>query len=147
MYLLDTNHCTFIIEGRREVIERWQDKENVQVSTSVIVAGELKFMAQNSQERTTNLLKVNVFIQRINVYPINLEIAAVYAEFKTELVRRFGPKQKIRRRTTKLGEIGISEHDLWIAATAIRYSLTVVSTDSDFERMQQVREFNLESWV
>jgi tRNA(fMet)-specific endonuclease VapC len=55
---------------------------------------------------------VNVFIQRINIYPIDLEIAAIYAEFKTELVREFGSKQKIRRRTIKLGEIGISEHDL-----------------------------------
>ena len=41
----------------------------------------------------------------------------------------------------------VDEHDIWIAATALRYSLTVVSTDSDFERMRQVRAFNLESWV
>lgn len=78
---------------------------------------------------------------------IDLAIAQIYGEFKTELIRQFCPKEKSRRRRTKLGEIGISENALWIAATALRHSLTVVSTDSDFERMRQVREFNLETWV
>ncbi len=147
MYLLDTNHCTFLIEGVPTVINRLQEVGNALTATSVIVAGELLFMAQNSQQRTANLLKIRAFLQRIDVYPIDLAIAEIYGEFKTELIRQFGPREKSRRRTTKLGEIGISENDLWIAATALRHSLTVVSTDSDFERMRQVREFNLESWV
>ncbi|MBE9053183.1 PIN domain-containing protein [Nostocales cyanobacterium LEGE 11386] len=42
---------------------------------------------------------------------------------------------------------GCSINDLWIAATALRHSLIVVSCDSDFERMQQVREFSWESGV
>jgi tRNA(fMet)-specific endonuclease VapC len=147
VYLLDTNHCTFLIEGVPTVINRLQEVGNALTATSVIVAGELLFMAQNSQQRTANLLKIQAFLQRIDVYPIDLAIAEIYGEFKTELIRQFGPREKSRRRTTKLGEIGISENDLWIAATALRHSLTVVSTDSDFERMRQVREFNLESWV
>jgi tRNA(fMet)-specific endonuclease VapC len=147
VYLLDTNHCTFILEGESTVIERFREKANVQVTTSVIVAGELQFMAQNSQQRTANLVRVRRFLQTIDIYPIDLAIAQIYGEFKAELLRQFGPKEKSRRRTTKLGEIGISENDLWIAATAVRHSLTVVSSDRDFERMRQVQEFNLESWV
>lgn len=147
MYLLDTNHCTFILEGEAAVLERFREKASVRVATSVIVAGELQFMAQNSQQRTANLVRVRSFLQHMDIYPIDLAIAQIYGEFKTELIRQFGPKEKSRRRRTKLGEIGISENDLWIAATALRHSLTVVSTDSDFERMRQVQEFNLESWV
>lgn len=147
MYLLDTNHCTFLIEGEPTVINHLQEVGNALTVTSIIVAGELQFMAQNSQQKTANLLKIRAFLQRIDVYSIDLAIAQIYGEFKTELIRQFGPREKSRRRTTKLGEIGISENDLWIAATALRHSLTVVSTDSDFERMRQVREFNLESWV
>jgi len=147
VYLLDTNHCTFLIEGEPTVINHLQEVGNALTVTSIIVAGELRFMAQNSQQKTANLLKIRAFLQRIDVYSIDLAIAQIYGEFKTELIRQFGPREKSRRRTTKLGEIGISENDLWIAATALRHSLTVVSTDSDFERMRQVREFNLESWV
>ncbi|WP_448267011.1 PIN domain-containing protein [Nostoc sp. DSM 114159] len=46
-----------------------------------------------------------------------------------------------------MNTIGISENDLWIAATVLRHSLTLVSSDSDFERMRQVREISWESWV
>ncbi|WP_242051137.1 PIN domain-containing protein [Nostoc spongiaeforme] len=55
--------------------------------------------------------------------------------------------KKTKRSTTQLNTIGISENDLWTAATALRHSLIIVSCDSDFERMQQVREISWESWV
>ena len=147
MYLLDTNHCSFILEGEAAAIENFRRRANLTIATSVIVAGELKFMVQNSQRQAANLIKIQAFLQRLEVYPIDLEIANIYGEFKAELIREFGPKDRSRRKTTRLVELGISENDLWIAATAIRHSLTVVSCDSDFERMRQVREFSLESWV
>jgi tRNA(fMet)-specific endonuclease VapC len=147
VYLLDTNHCSFILEGEPAAIENFRRRANLTIATSVIVAGELKFMVQNSQQQAANLIKVQAFLQRIEVYPIDLAIANIYGEFKAELIRDFGPKERSRRKTTRLVELGISENDLWIAATAIRHSLTVVSCDSDFERMRQVREFSLESWV
>ena len=147
MYLLDTNHCSFILEGEAAAIENFRRRANLTIATSVIVAGELKFMVQNSQRQAANSIKIQAFLQRLEVYPIDLEIANIYGEFKAELIREFGPKDRSRRKTTRLVELGISENDLWIAATAIRHSLIVVSCDSDFERMRQVREFSLESWV
>lgn len=104
-------------------------------------------MARNSKQQTANRLKIQAFLQRLDVMPISLEIAAIYGEFKTELLQHYGPRERSRRRTTRLQEIGISENDLWIAATALCHSLTVVSADRDFERMQQVKAFNLESWL
>jgi tRNA(fMet)-specific endonuclease VapC len=147
MYLLDTNHCSFILEGKAAVIENFRSRAQVTIATSVIVAGELRFMVQNSQQRTANLIKIQAFLQRIAIYPIDLAIATVYGEFKAELIQQFGPKERNRRKTTRLIELGISENDLWIAATAVCYSLTVVSSDTDFERMREIRKFNLESWV
>ncbi|WP_062291265.1 type II toxin-antitoxin system VapC family toxin [Nostoc piscinale] len=119
----------------------------IQLSTSVIVAEELRFMAQNSQQKAANLIKINAFLQRINLYGIDKETTEIYGDFKSELIKHFGPKEKIKRSTIQLNTIGISENDLWIAATALRHSLIIVSCDSDFKRMQQVREIAWESWV
>lgn len=104
-------------------------------------------MAQNSQQKAANIIKVRAFLQRINVVPIDDETAEIYGDFKSELIKRFGSKEKSQRRTTKLSQIGIGENDLWIAATALRHSLIVVSCDTDFERMREVINFPLESWI
>jgi tRNA(fMet)-specific endonuclease VapC len=181
MYLIDTNHCSFLMEGVPSVVNHLRSLGKIQLATSVIVAGELRFMVQNSQHKTANLIKINVFLQRINLYGIDKETTEIYGDFKSEIIKQFGPKEKSKRQTTKLNSIGISENDLWIAATALRHSLIIVSSDtalpaamryilkaeryarrgarkktifhnsrkrcSDFERMQQIREFPLESWV
>ncbi|MBD2212655.1 type II toxin-antitoxin system VapC family toxin [Nostoc linckia FACHB-104] len=147
MYLLDTNHCSFLMEGVPSVANHLRSLGQVQLATSVIVAGELRFMAQNSQEKAANLIKINLFLRRINLYGIDKETTEIYGDFKSEIIKQFAAKDKNKRKTTKLHTIGISENDLWIAATAIRHSLIIVSCDSDFERMRQVREFSLQSWV
>jgi tRNA(fMet)-specific endonuclease VapC len=147
VYLLDTNHCTFLIEGEQSVVEHVRSLGKVKIATSAIVAGELRFMAQNSQHKTSNQIKIRAFLQRIDILSIDPDTAEIYGDFKTEIIREFGPKDKVRRKATRLIEIGIGENDLWIAATALQHSLIVVSTDSDFERMRQVREFPLESWL
>lgn len=147
MYLLDTNHCSFLIEGESKVVNQFRQRSKAIITTNAVVVGELRFMAQNSQQKTANILKIHAFLQRIDVYPIDNNTAEIYGDFKSEIIKQFGPKEKRKRQTTKLTEIGISENDLWIAATALHHSLTIVSCDSDFERMRQVREFSLENWV
>ncbi|BAY07331.1 putative PilT protein [Calothrix sp. NIES-2098] len=135
------------MEGVPSVVNHLRSLGQVQLATSVIVAGELRFMAQNSQEKAANLIKINLFLRRINLYGIDKETTEIYGDFKSEIIKQFAGKDKNKRKTTKLHTIGISENDLWIAATAIRHSLIIVSCDSDFERMRQVREFSLQSWV
>ncbi|MEH2305850.1 type II toxin-antitoxin system VapC family toxin [Nostoc sp.] len=147
MYLLDTNHCSFLMEGVPSVVNHLRSLGQVQLATSVIVAGELHFMAQNSHQKAANLIKINAFLKRINLYGIDKETTEIYGDFKSEIIKQFGPKEKNKRKTIKLNTIDISENDLWIAATVLRHSLTLVSSDSDFERMRQVREISWESWV
>lgn len=133
MYLLDTNHCSRIIQGDATVLHRLREKGNTIVATSVIVVGELVFMAENSQQKTANLKVVQAFVQSIDIYQIDKEIAEIYGQFKAEIISRFGPREKSRRRTITIEELGVSDNDLWIAATAIRHNLTIVSADSDFK--------------
>ncbi|MEI6444903.1 MAG: hypothetical protein WCO29_17665 [Nostocales cyanobacterium ELA583] len=52
MYLLDTNHCSFLIEGELNVVNHFRQRSQAIIATSAIVVGELRFMAQNSQQKT-----------------------------------------------------------------------------------------------
>lgn len=146
MYLLDTNHCSRAILRDPDVLNRLADLERSLITINAIVEAELVYMAQNSQQKDRNLVLVRGFLQDIRIYPINSAIANIYGLFAAELLERFGPQDKSKRRKTKLSSLGIGEHDLWIACTAIYHSLTVVSNDSDFTRMREVRTFPLESW-
>ncbi|MDZ8257545.1 type II toxin-antitoxin system VapC family toxin [Nostoc sp. ChiQUE01b] len=83
----------------------------------------------------------------IDLYPITLLISDIYGDLKGTLVNVFGPQEKAEQRKFNIQTLGFGDNDLWIAATAIHYNLTVVSTDNDFQRIQQVRPFALEFWV
>ncbi|QLE43992.1 type II toxin-antitoxin system VapC family toxin [Nostoc sp. C052] len=147
MYLLDTNHCSRIIFGETNVIRRLQEHIGLGVATSVIVQGELLYMVQKSSQQEANLPFVRTFLQTIDLYPINGGVADVYGSLKAEIVEHFGPKDKAKRRKFTVQDLGFSDNDLWIASTALHYNLTVVSGDSDFQRIQQVQALTLESWL
>lgn len=146
MYLLDTNHCSYILQGVSTVCNRFEELGQNLVAICPIIQAELIFMAQNSQRKLENLENVKNFIRDIRVYPIDSITANIYGEFKSDLIQHFGARDKIRRRQTKLSDIGIQESDLWIAAIALQHNLILVSADRDFQRLQTVRDFSLETW-
>lgn len=43
--------------------------------------------------------------------------------------------------------VGVSENDLWIAAIAKSRNLVIVSIDSDFARIQDIADLQVESWL
>jgi len=147
IYLLDTNHCSRIISGDAHIIKELASHQNHQIATSVIVQGELRFMVEKSERQAENLNAVNSFLKEIFLYPITDSIANVYGELKGNILRQFGPKAKAQRRRTTLQELGFSDNDLWIAATVLQHHLALVSADQDFQRVQSIASFSLESWL
>ncbi len=147
MYLLDTNHCSRIIAGDQQVIRAVLRRRNAGVAISVIIRGELQFMAENSSRKTENRDRIEGFLERFDLYPISAEISDTYAELKATLLTTFGPKDQSQRRKTRIQTIGFDDNDLWIAATAIRHQLILVSADSDFDRIEQVSTLQVESWM
>ncbi|MGI2909149.1 PIN domain-containing protein [Tolypothrix sp. VBCCA 56010] len=80
------------------------------------------------------------------IYRVTEDIATIYGQLKATLMKQFGSKEKTKRRKTKITELGFDENDLWIAAIALQHNLTIVSADSDFQRIQQVKALLVESW-
>ena len=147
IYLIYTNHCSRIIFGETNLIQQLELHSEAGVATSVIVRGELLYMVAKSQQTAANIQQVNAFLNKIDLYPINLSISDIYGDLKGKLINTFGPKEKAERRKFNIQTLGFGDNDLWIAATAIHYNLTIVSTDNDFRRIQPVYSFALESCV
>lgn len=104
-------------------------------------------MMEKSQRKEANLLQLAEFLEDIRIYNITEETATIYGQIKAALFDRFAPKDKNKRRKTKITDLGFDENDLWIAAIALQNNLIIVSRDSDFLRIQQVRDLQLESWI
>jgi tRNA(fMet)-specific endonuclease VapC len=147
MYLLDTNHCSYIINNNPNVIIALRSRSASEIGISIVTYGELLYMTEKSERKAQNLIAVQSFLAGVDLYFIDEETAILYSQLKTAVFTRFAPKDKSKRRSISIGDLGFDDHDLWIASTAIQHSLILVSADSDFIRIQQVRSFPLESWL
>ena len=147
MYLLDTNHCSRLIFGESALSQKVERIGESLMATNLIVAGELIFMAQKSEYKTENLVKVNSFLADINVYLLDEVTAQIYGKLKADIINLLGPKEKVKKRKFTTQKLGISDNDLWIASSAIQNNLIVVSRDEDFSRIKQAQTFRLESWI
>ncbi|MEH2257682.1 type II toxin-antitoxin system VapC family toxin [Nostoc sp.] len=147
MYLIDINHCSLAILGNVNILSRLAEIENSLVSTCVIVQGELIDMAARSQKQQINLALVQNLIRGIYIYNIDQQTANIYGQLKAALFNQFAPKEKSKRRKTKITDLGFGENDLWIAAIALQQNLIIVSANSDFQRIKQVRTLSVESWL
>ncbi|MBI1784426.1 type II toxin-antitoxin system VapC family toxin [Candidatus Sumerlaeota bacterium] len=148
MYLLDTNHCSNLIDGHPRIIQKLKVAGNTPISISVITRGELAFMVRHSERRAENAVKVAAFLSGIRIRPVENEIADLYGELKETIISRFGPRIRRERTKVSLERLGFRENDLWIGATALRYGLTIASADWDFIRMKEaIREMKVENWL
>ena len=145
-YLLDTNHCSYIINGDSQIINALNTRSNGVIGISIINYGELLYMTDKSKQKVQNRIVVEAFLADVDLYFIDEETAIIYSRIKAAVFNYFAPKNKNKRRRTTISNLGFSDHDLWIVATAIQHGLTLVSADSDFKRINQVQAFGLESW-
>ena len=148
MYLLDTNHCSFVLVQRdAQVIQKLESLiVDTEIAINTIVYGELITMVEKSQRKQENLALLDAFVKRLKIYPIDEETSRIYGQFHAEIFNQFAPKDKGKRRKFDIKDAGVRIHDLWIACTAIQHNLVIVSEDRDFRVMNQVRNLKLECW-
>ena len=148
MYLLDTNHCSFIfVQQDPSVLKHLSqlDPSN-KLTINTIVYSELILMAEKSKRKDENRALVENFVKAIEIYNIDKETAKICGELSAKIFNKFAPKDKKERRKFKLENAGVRLNDLWIACTAIQYSLIIVSQDSDFEQIKKATPLQIECW-
>jgi tRNA(fMet)-specific endonuclease VapC len=146
VYLLDTNHCSHFLTGKRWVREHILEFDQTDVSTSVVVRGELLYMAQRSERPLDTLGVIMAFLRDITAYQIDYAAAQTYAELRALLFARYAPKERAKRRHTTLHDLGFDENDRWTAGTAPRFGLIVVSNDNDFGRIAEAVPLLHDNW-
>jgi tRNA(fMet)-specific endonuclease VapC len=122
-YLLDTTPLAALVFNRPaavRLISPWLAAR--EAATSVVVYGEVVEYLRgqsNFSRRHGDLLSL---LSAIDLYHVRLPVMQRYAEIRRQLRPPHGP-----------GLIG--EIDTIIAATALEYDLTLVTTDTDFTRV------------
>lgn len=116
--LLDTNVVIRIFNADPQT-EEWLLSYH-EVYLSSVVIGELLYGAMKSSHRDANLQRIAELADSLPVLPVNLETSHHYGDIKDRL-----------RRNGRMAP----ENDIWVAATAAQYGLTVVTFDHHFEHM------------
>ena len=99
-----------------------------EVYTSVIVIGELLYGARHSANADRNLERVAELATSIVTLSCDVETADIYARLKQDLRSKGRP---------------IPDNDLWIAATAAQYGLTLLYRDAHFDAIETIQR---ETW-
>jgi len=121
-FLLDTNIIIAFFAEDRSVREHMEQAEEVFVPS--IVLGELYFGAWKSGRAGQNLERIDKFAARNTVLACDRETARHYGVIKNVLREKGRP---------------IPENDIWIAAIARQYDLTLVTRDEHFREVGQLK--------
>lgn len=125
-FLLDTN--IIIALFRKDIAAQSEILEDENTYIPDIVIGELYYGAFKSSRSIENVSLIDTFVDKINILGLNPGIAKEYGNIKNTLRRKGRP---------------IPDNDIWIAAIAKHYTLTLVTRDEHFK---EVEELSLESW-
>jgi tRNA(fMet)-specific endonuclease VapC len=125
-YLLDTMIVAAYFN--REQVIREKLAQNGSIYVASITIGELFFGAYNSARVTDNVRQIRDFIALMTILSCDSKTGDYYGQIKRALRVKGRP---------------IPENDIWIAAIAFQYGLTLVTRDEHFN---EVDGLVLERW-
>lgn len=125
-YLLDSNIIIALFAGEQVVLNAANEAEEVFVPS--IVVGELYYGAQKSNKRQMNVARVDSFAEANVILDCDQETARWYGQIKQQLQAKGRP---------------LPENDIWIAAIAFQYGLTLVTRDNHFN---EIDSLDIETW-
>lgn len=125
-YLLDTNIIIALFAKDPQIHNKMTNAAEVFIPC--IAIGELYFGAFKSAKIQENLARIDEFAFNNTILSCNVETAKLYGDIKNRLKDKGQP---------------LPENDIWIAAIAQQYGLTLVTKDSHFETIDNLK---FEKW-
>lgn len=119
---LDTNIIVGFLEGDANIVNRL-DLFAGDLFIPVIVLGELRFGAYNSERIEVNLERIENVKARCEILQLNELTTNEYGNIKSMLRKSGTP---------------IPDNDIWIAALTIQYDCTVVTRDEHFNKISSL---------
>ena len=122
-YLLDTNVLGAYLQGRPGALSLakvWI--HNDEAATSIVVYGEITEYLKGFAEFPKYQAVLRTLLRKVHPYPLTYALLEQYADLRRAMRPPYG--------SGLIGDI-----DTLIAATALHYGLTLVTTDSDFTRV------------
>lgn len=110
--LFDTNIIIAFLKNEATVVDLFAKQDEINVSS--ITVGEMLYGALNSNQSEQNFDLYSRFFNYCNVYKIDKNTSENYARIRFILKSKGTP---------------IPENDIWIAATALEHSLSIVTRD------------------
>ena len=131
MYLLDTNHCIFLIHGRHPEVARRLARQKVgTVSVSSITTSELWHGVENSNRQDQNRAALAKFLLPLEILPFDEQASQAYGKIRFVLEGAGRP---------------IGAMDLLIAAHAVSTGAVLVS--QNLREFQRVPGPKVEDWT
>ena len=118
-FLLDTN--IIIALFAQDVLIQEHLAKAQATFVSIITVGELYYGAEKSKHINANTQRIDEFVDQHTVLPNNVTTAKHYGQIKHVLRKKGHP---------------IPDNDIWIAAIAQQYQLTLVSRDKHFNAIE-----------
>ena len=115
---LDTSTAVRLLNGDSMVAKQAKALSSIILPT--IVVGEIIYGAENSAQASQNLSRCMALIESCVVVPLGQATATLYAQTRLALKRKGRP---------------MPMNDIWIAAQCIKHGWTLVTDDSDFDRV------------
>ena len=128
-YLIDTNILIYSLKNSGNVNKKFQEKQNTDMSISVVSYGELVFGAEKSQYREKNMRTVQSISEIFPIENITADIMECFGKLKAQL--------------QKSGKV-IDDMDLLIASTAISRNMILVTHNS--KHFIEIPNLTIEDW-
>lgn len=125
-YLLDTNVCIELLNGRNFLVrQRLEETNPTSVFLCTIVKAELYYGAYRGNRTEANLALLNEFFSQFRCIPFEIKAAEIFGQI---------------RATLNVQGLPIGPYDLLIASIALAHNLTLITHNTrEFGRIPSLR--------